>query len=84
MNYIQQQTAVSKLHCAIEIFQLDQLRRTGGHDVKEMTNNVMSLLMTNNAASYFNLDGRPGIITTIRKRAFSKLSLFKVVEGLQS
>jgi hypothetical protein len=46
-----------------------------------MTYSIMFTIMTNNAASYFNLDGRMGIITTVKKRAFAKLSLYKLVEG---
>jgi hypothetical protein len=53
----------------------------GGHDVKEVTNNFITVMLKNNVASYFNLNDRRGIIRSVRKTAFLKLALYKVVQG---
>jgi hypothetical protein len=63
--------------------QVDQLRRAGGGDVKELTDNILSKLLTNNAASFYNLDGRKGMNCLVYKKAFCKLSIYRVVEGIE-
>jgi hypothetical protein len=67
--------------CVCDLYQIDQLRRVGGSDVKEVTDNVMSKLLTNHAACYFNLDGRRGLNSNVDKKSFAKLPLFGVVQG---
>lgn len=62
-------------------FQLAQLQNAGGNNVKDCVNNVMSTLLTNKGASYYNLDGRKGVHSLVHKKSITKLALYKVVEG---
>lgn len=49
--------------------------------MKDVTNNVLCMLMTNFLASHVDMDGWKGTVTNINKVAFKDTEAYKVAKG---